>query len=102
MKYLFWIFFILSSYQTVKSQEKNIYETPYSSSEIAIDGLPNDSVWNTCEWDDIDQLWLGEPVTPDDFTGKYKACWTDSFIYVLAMITDDVLHDHYLEPTDSY
>lgn len=102
MKHLFWIFFILSSFQTVKSQEKNSYEAPNSSSEIVIDGLANDSVWNICEWDDIDQLWLGEPVTPDDFTGKYKACWTDSFIYVLAKITDDVLHDHYPDPTDSY
>lgn len=102
MKHLSLIVFIFVYFQIAKSQEKNIYEAPYSYREIVIDGLPNDSVWNTCEWDDIDRLWLGEPVSPDDFTGKYKACWTDSFIYVLAKITDDVLHDNYPDPTDSY
>jgi hypothetical protein len=101
MKYIS-VLLLLLSFHIANSQEKNIYEAPYSSQKIIIDGLPNDSVWDTCEWDDIDQLWLGSPVSPDDFTGKYKLAWTDSFIYVLAMITDDVLHDHYPDPTDSY
>ena len=86
MKYISVLFLLLFFY-IANLQEKNIYEASYSSQKIIIDGLPNDSVWNTCEWDDIEQLWLGSPVSPDDFTGKYKLAWTETFIYVFAMIT---------------
>jgi hypothetical protein len=63
-----------------------------------IDGKANDSVWSNLEWYQLDQNWVGNEYTPNDFQGKYKITWDEEAIYILAEIQDDVLIDQYDDP----
>ncbi|MEM1322307.1 MAG: sugar-binding protein [Bacteroidota bacterium] len=58
-----------------------------------IDGEAYDKCWKQTEWLPLEQRWLGEPWTEEDFKGDYKVCWGEDFIYVLTRITDDVFMD---------
>lgn len=74
------------------------YQAVKADAAPAIDGLANENSWAMASWAPIDQLWLGSPFTPADFTGRYKAVWTSSKLYLLVEITDDVLSDIYPDP----
>lgn len=65
---------------------------------IIIDGIADEQTWKNSTWHPIDQVWLGEAMTPNDFTGKYKLSWSDKALYVLVEITDDVLRDQFEDP----
>lgn len=58
-----------------------------------IDGLAKEACWVKAEWYPMDQRWLGEAYTPEDFQGRYKLAWDENYLYVLAEIVDDTLID---------
>jgi len=58
-----------------------------------IDGKGNDQIWREAEWNPMDQLWIGKPASPEDFSGRFKLAWHKDYLYILAEITDDVLMD---------
>ena len=58
-----------------------------------LDGKADDSAWQNAEWLPLDQVWIGAPLTPKDFAGRYKVLWDENNLYVLAEITDDTLVD---------
>ena len=63
-----------------------------------IDGIANEAIWNNSQWYQLNQLWLGEQYSEEDFQGRYKLTWTKDALYLLAEIKDDVLVDHNDEP----
>jgi hypothetical protein len=65
---------------------------------IKIDGIADEQTWNNSKWYSIDQVWLGETITSDDFKGRYKLSWSETALYVLVEITDDVLRDKFEDP----
>ena len=64
----------------------------------AIDGVANDKAWENAEWQPLDQRWLGDAYTPEDFSGKYKLVWNEDALYLLVEIIDDKLYDQHSEP----
>lgn len=64
---------------------------PYGTPTI--DGDAGDAVWQNSEWLPLDQVWIGNPPAPADFSGRYKLAWDENNLYVLAEIVDDTLVD---------
>jgi hypothetical protein len=60
-----------------------------------IDGKATEQCWDNAEWYPIDQKWLGEEYTADDFQGRFKAVWDENYLYLLVEIVDDTLVDIY-------
>ncbi|WP_115461459.1 sugar-binding protein [Winogradskyella aurantiaca] len=89
---------VLAWSQNNKKKDYDIKEVHKTNEEIIIDGIANESVWEEQEWHPIDQLWLGDAYSPDDFSGRYKLVWDPSGLYLLAEITDDILLDNYEDP----
>lgn len=58
-----------------------------------IDGIADDPAWQDAPWYPLDQVWLGDSITPEDFSGRYKLAWSEDFLYILAEIRDDTLID---------
>ncbi len=83
-----------------KNQKKDIQlrQVIKASETPQIDGKATESVWKNSKFYPIDQRWLGEPYSKEDFQGQYKLCWTEDALYVLVEITDDVLFDQYKDP----
>jgi len=54
------------------------------------------------DWLPIDQVWLGETPSKDDFSGKFKVTWDDNYLYVLAEIVDDTLIDTHNDAFSHY
>ncbi len=69
------------------------YKAPKAATAPVIDGIANDAAWNDAAWVPISNVYIGNPVTPDDFSGRYKIVWTEDRLYLLAEITDDILRD---------
>ncbi|MBN2275890.1 MAG: hypothetical protein JXR41_08125 [Bacteroidales bacterium] len=67
------------------------YEALYTVSVPMIDGSGNESCWDSAVWRPIDQLWIGSPYTVEDYSGRFKALWTTSRVYVLIEVVDDSL-----------
>jgi len=63
-----------------------------------IDGLADDACWADTKWQTLDQVWLGEMPSAEDFKGQYKLSWSENALYILVEITDDVLFDQYEDP----
>lgn len=63
-----------------------------------LDGKANDPAWEGVEWQQLDQKWLGDDYTAQDFSGKYKLTWTPEAIYILAEIIDDTIYDKEEDP----
>ncbi|WP_081670947.1 sugar-binding protein [Sporocytophaga myxococcoides] len=70
-----------------------VYKAPKAATAPVIDGNGNDAVWNDAAWVPISNVYIGNPVTADDFSGRYKIVWTSDRLYILAEITDDILRD---------
>jgi len=58
-----------------------------------LDGSGSDDLWETAEWQPIDQIWAGKTPDAEDFSGRYKLAWDENNLYLLAETTDDVLLD---------
>ncbi|MDX1666732.1 MAG: sugar-binding protein [Saprospiraceae bacterium] len=77
-------------------QAKSVDRTPQ------IDGFADDPCWSNAPWHPIDQLWLGDPVDEEDFSGRYKILWSEDSLYILAEITDDTLIDIHPDGLEYY
>ena len=78
---------------TPKTQniDKQQFNANYGSP--LIDGKAGDEAWQSAEWLPLDQVWMGAPIAPSDFIGRYKILWDENNLYILAEITDDTLVD---------
>lgn len=90
------------STDTKKPPSKDYIGVSYSEDCPVVDGNPTDSCWSMTPWHPIDQRWLGEPFTKEDFSGRYKLLWSEEFLYVLAEIQDDTLIDIYENDLKQY
>lgn len=78
------------------------FDVPFASKAPVVDGDPSDAAWAGGVWVPIDNLMLGTMPEKDDFSGRYKLVWTADHLYLLAEITDDVLHDSHPDPLELY
>lgn len=67
-----------------------------------VDGLSNDIAWNKANWHHINNAIIGKLPESKDFNGRYKVVWTESKLYILAEIVDDILVDKHPHPLKSY
>jgi hypothetical protein len=74
------------------------YAAPKAVGAMVMNGKGDEASWTKVPWAPIDQLWLGEPVTPQDFSGRYKIVWNEDRLYYLIEITDDVYQDTHSDP----
>ncbi|WP_458629269.1 DUF6265 family protein [Winogradskyella sp. PC D3.3] len=86
--------------KTLKNSKplKQLIKVKHAKENINIDGIANETIWKNSEWHQLDQLWLGEAYTADDFKGRYKLSWTKDALYLLAEIQDDILVDTHKDP----
>lgn len=78
--------------------EKQLLKIHKAKANPIIDGMANEAVWKSSTWYPINQLWLGEPYSKDDFSGRYKLAWTKDALYLLAEIKDDKIYDNHKDP----
>lgn len=70
------------------------YKAKKALTAPVMDGKEDDVCWSTVPWAVIDQVWDPQNATAgtaDDYTGHYKAVWTEDKLYVLMRVTDDKL-----------
>lgn len=78
------------------------YEAQKIETSFQIDGVADEPFWNDAPWYTIGGRWLGEPYSPEDFSGQFKLAWSDSVLLLLVEIQDDVLHDTHEDPLSFY
>tara|TARA_Y100000588_G_scaffold96289_1_gene104329 strand:- start:13241 stop:14011 length:771 start_codon:yes stop_codon:yes gene_type:complete len=78
--------------------EKQLREIRKAKNAIKIDGIADETSWNDAEWYPMNQVWLGDSLTAEDFSGRFKLTWDDEALYVLAEIKDDTLIDNIKDP----
>ncbi len=63
-----------------------------------------DNIWEQAEWATIAHEWLEEPATlsEGDFSGRFKALWTEDKLYLLVETEDDQLVDDTTDPLKDY
>lgn len=84
----------------VVSQGKSESDVVYFETSPVIDGVADDECWGKATWKNIDNNWLGEEITPEDFTGKFKLGWREDKLYVLVEVIDDTVAD-FFQPWDT-
>ena len=67
-----------------------------------IDGNSIDDCWDNQTWYPIQYVWMGKPVTKDDFEGRFKISWDSSKLYLLVEIKDDSLVDTHKKWNDNW
>lgn len=67
-----------------------------------LDVKSDDAVWQDAPWLPLDQLWIGQPPSANDYQGRYKIAWDENNLYVLAEITDDTLIDIHPNGLEKY
>lgn len=85
---------------TIKSTkpENQLRKISKTKDTIEIDGIANEASWANAKWYPMDQVWLGDSLTAEDFSGRFKITWDDEALYVLAEIKDDTLIDNIKDP----
>ena len=78
------------------------YRAPKATLPISIDGVADEGIWQRAPWQELNHRWLGPEYSSEDFAGRYKVAWTDEKLYILAVITDDVLEDRHRDPLMQY
>ncbi|MEJ2604491.1 MAG: sugar-binding protein [Gammaproteobacteria bacterium] len=78
------------------------YRAPEAASAPIVDGIASEKAWLQAPWQEIEHRWLGPEVADSDFRGRFKVVWTETRIYVLAEIVDDVLYDGHRDPLVQY
>lgn len=101
MKTLFTLFSILIL-SISSSERSDKYFFAKAKVSPIIDGKADDAIWKNTDWLPIDQVWLGETPSKDDFSGKFKVTWDDNYLYVLAEIVDDTLIDTHNDAFSHY
>jgi hypothetical protein len=82
--------------------DRSEYRAPKANTSISIDGVADEDIWQSAPWQELNHRWLGPEYTSDDFEGRYKVAWSDDKLYILAVITDDVLEDRHRDPLVQY
>lgn len=95
--YLPLLFFFFAC-NSPKKKDHQIIEVKKALKSPAIDGKASDNCWNIAKWHALDQNWLGNAYTHEDFNGRYKLSWDEDALYILVEITDDILYDQYQDP----
>ncbi|MEW6998687.1 sugar-binding protein [Colwelliaceae bacterium BS250] len=78
------------------------YYAPYAEQTPKVDGVADESIWQTAKWQNLDNLWLGPEFSKEDFQGRYKVVWTKNKLYLMAEIVDDILIDSHRDPLTQY
>lgn len=78
------------------------YYAPKARQAPLVDGVADETAWQTAPWRALDNRWLGPEISDEDFQGRYKIVWTQSKIYLLVEIVDDVLIDMHRDPLVQY
>jgi hypothetical protein len=98
MKYIFTLLIVSVIFLQLAIATNGVPEPAYHAKKTAvkpvIDGKV-DSIWNIADWAPIDQLWIGNPTTADDYTGSYKAIWTSDRLFVLMKFIRSQINDNY-------
>jgi hypothetical protein len=84
------------------AEGRSNYRAPKAAAPPAIDGLASEAVWQRAQWQELEHRWLGPEYAADDFQGHYKVVWTESKLYILAELTDDILIDTHRDPLVQY
>ena len=82
--------------------ERTEYFAPYAGKAIKVDGIADESIWQSAKWQNLDQRWLGPEFSKEDFQGRYKVVWSKSKLYILTEIVDDILIDTHRDPLTQY
>ncbi|WP_353779441.1 sugar-binding protein [Winogradskyella sp. 3972H.M.0a.05] len=83
---------------TNQKETKQLRKVPKAKDGITLDGVADESIWQSSTWYPINELWLGKPYTAEDFEAEYAMCWTEKALYVLVKVKDDVLYNPYEDP----
>ncbi len=78
---------------TKKAGDNTGYFAMEATPKPNIDGMADDAVWQNAQWHNLDQLWIGDSIAAEDFSGRYKLAWSEDFLFILAEIQDDTLID---------
>ncbi|WP_271766357.1 sugar-binding protein [Aquimarina algiphila] len=84
--------------KTTTKKNHQIREVKKATIVPKLDGNMDDPVWKEVIWYGLDQKWLGEDYTVDDFFGRYKMVWTPEALYILVEIKDNKLYDQNKDP----
>ena len=84
---------LVSAGPAISAVKDTPYRAPQARVAPVVDARATEACWAAAAWRPLDQRWLGPPVTPADYQGRYKVVWTPKRLYVLAEITDDKLVD---------
>ena len=92
----------LTAFLLISYNDAAAYDAPFAEAAPTIDGSANDDAWAKAAWANIDQLIIGEQLSAEDFSGRYKVVWTKDKLYILGEFVDDVLIDTHADPLVSY
>ena len=84
------------------AEGRSEYRAPKAAGPLTVDGVADEAIWEKAEWRELSYRWLGPEYTPDDFQGRFKIVWTETRIYVLAEIVDDILIDTHRDSLVQY
>ncbi|MGI9202263.1 MAG: CBM9 family sugar-binding protein [Woeseiaceae bacterium] len=103
LRVLFALAFALSSHAAAAELPgRSEYRAPNATVAPMIDGVASESIWDQATWREIDEVWLGPELEASDFSGRFKVVWSDSAIYILVEVVDDVLYDAHRDPLTQY
>jgi hypothetical protein len=85
-----------------KKPIKQLIEVKHTKVAPIIDGVADEAIWQNAQWFPLDETWLGNVPTEDDFKGQYKLTWTEEGLYLLAEIKDDKLIDNHTDPLEAW
>ena len=89
------------NYKKKSSKPKHINQlitVKKAKTNPVIDGKADDDIWSNTIWLPLDELWLGDTYSNEDFSGRYKLSWSEDALYLLAEIKDDILVDNHTDP----
>lgn len=95
------LIFILLQSCVPYSQQIDVEDNPVLVPEVIapplIDGVDNDSCWQSIPWQSIGQVWIpyGAKVDSTDYSGHFKVVWSSAtnLLYFLVEVTDNVFVD---------
>jgi hypothetical protein len=87
---------------TRHDQGPEAYVAPRATIAPSIDGVADDAAWGRAPWKALAHRWLGPEYSESDFAGRFKVTWTETRIYLLVEIVDDVLLDSHRDPLVQY
>jgi len=78
------------------------YLAPRAAEVPTIDGVADETAWQSATWRELSDRWLGPEYSAADFQGRFRVVWAPHRIYVLVEIVDDILIDAHRDPLVRY